>query len=243
MSERRLRGLIKQERKRLSKERRFRDSLSDWFRDIYYPSATSVLIISSFLVIIHLLTRWNAYCAKTPDTANVARLQPLGVGVALIFVPVTVFAIGLSSRRTPSGVNAAEVLLKETYLFPTAILVIGLVANFAWVTTQLAAITTILLAFVLAILTLYFLVRVVLDEQRQYESGIQILQDKIRRSITQAVDERIGRNLLLNELKKLPLEYSSLGLGTDRERTIRVTHPKQGTVHDVLLDKLTSFAN
>ncbi len=60
------------------------------------------------------------------------RLQALEVGIALIFVPITVFVIGLSSRKTEGGVTAAEVLLKQTYLFPVAILVLGLLVNFAF---------------------------------------------------------------------------------------------------------------
>jgi hypothetical protein len=191
----------------------------------------------------HLPIRWDACYSIKDESAQVARLQPIGVGVALIFVPIVVFAIGLSSRRTPSGVSAAEVLLRETYLFPIAILVVGLVANFTRVTTTSAALMVILLTSGLAILTLYRLVRVLLDEHLQYLSGIRILQDKMRRSVILAVEERIGKNLLLKLLEKLPLEYSPSGLGNDPVRTFYVRHPKRGTVKDVLLEKLATFAN
>ncbi len=242
MSEKRLTTLIKEERKRLYK-RPLADKISDWLRDIYYPSVRSLVIITSLLGVALLLTFWNAHCAPVSDAAKVAKLQPVAIGVALIFVPITVFAIGLSSRRTPSGVNAAEVFLRETYLFPIAIFVIGLVADFAWVATTPAAIVAVLLASSLAVFVLYRLVRTILDEHRQYQSGMRILQDKLRRSITLAVEERIGKNILLKELEKLPLEYSPTGWRNDRDRTFQVKHPKQGIVHDVLLDKLASFAN
>jgi hypothetical protein len=121
--------------------------------------------------------------------------------------------------------------------------VIGLVANFTWVTTTSAAVGLILLTLGLAVFILYRLVRVLLDEHRQYLSGVRILQDKIRRSITLAVEERIGKNLLLKALEGLPLEYSPFGLGEDPGRTFYVRHSKQGAIQDVLLEKLATFAN
>jgi hypothetical protein len=240
--ERRLSNLINKERKRLYNTK-LQDQLSNWLRDIYYPSLRSLTLIGAALVAIHLWVRWDACTTLNDESGYVAKLQPIGVGVALIFVPIIVFTIGLSSRRTPSGVSLAEVLLRETYLFPIAVLVIGIVANFTWVVTTNAAVALILLTFVLAVLTLYRVVRVLLNEHLQYLRGIHILQDAVRRSISLAVKERIGKNLLLKALEHLPIEYSPFGLGEDPGRTFVVKHPRRGTVQDVFLDKLASFAN
>jgi hypothetical protein len=229
-------------RKAQHNRRSLREIASDWLQDIYYPSLRSLAIVGILLSIIHVLIRWSAQCHASDESARVARLQPIGIGIALIFVPITVFAVGLSSRRTPSGVTTAEIILKETYLFPIAILVIGLVANFVWVTTVTAAITLIMLTLAFAIFTVYRLALSLLDEHHQYFSGISILQDKIKRSINLAVDERLGKDLLLKSLEDMPIEYSPFVID-DPGQSFYVRHTRQGIVQDVLLDKLSEFAN
>lgn len=236
-----LTDLMADEKKRLGR-RSIKTRTSEWFRDLYYPSTASVTTVGALLAFVFFMVLWTKRFTAHADLTNIARLQPLEVGIALVFVPITVFAIGLSSRRTPSGVSLAEVLLKETYLFPIAVFVIGLLAIFIEVSTVPAAITLILLTVVLAVSALYRLVRVLLDSHRQYSSGVSYLKNKIIRSIDLAVDERIGKNLLIRELEKMKLEYSPFSRRVSPDPTFAVRHTDQGRVHNVLLDRLMKFS-
>ncbi len=236
-----LRGRITVEKRNLHKSD-FKLRAYEWLRGIYYPSTASLTIVAGLLAVAFAWALWNGRCANSADLAKIARLQPLGVGIALVFVPITVFVVGLSSRKTPSGVSLAEILLKETYLFPIAVFVIGLLAIFVVVSTVEAARVIILITAVLAIFTLYKLVQVLLDGDRQYLSGLDYVKDRITRSIDLAIDERIGRNLLLRALDGMKLEYSPFAVQTAADEVFTIRHTEQGRVCDVLLDRLEQFS-
>jgi len=176
------------------------------------------------------------------DIPHLAKLQALETGIALVFVPITVFAIGLSSQRTASGVNTAEVLLSGTYLFPVAVFVMNILASFAFVGSVSTAKCLILVTFLLAALEITLLTRFLLDDRALYFGGIAVLQGKLRRSIALAVNQRIGRRILLEFLESLPLEYSPSLLGDDVGEMVYVLADGRGVVHDIWLNELAEFA-
>src|ERR1700733_6134706 len=130
-NEQRLSRLIKQRKKEI-----YKYSLSERgkkiFIDLYNPSFVSIASVL-FLAFLSGFAAYYRDAKLTPEEVQlIVRLQALEIGIALIFVPITVFVIGLSSRKTESGVTVAEVLLRQTYLFPLAVFVLGLLANFAF---------------------------------------------------------------------------------------------------------------
>jgi hypothetical protein len=221
---------------------RFYDHVLSYLRDIYNPSFSSASIIFAAI-----LTVWGSalyFRSSTPSTTEesqlITRLQNLDSGIALVFVPFTIFAVGLSSRRTEGGVNAAEVLLSKTYIFPITVFVLGLLATFTLITSVDWAKGLIFVTLAFAAFAVFTLCRILLDEERLYASAIKLLQDKIRRTIGMAIDERIGRNLFLQQLDSKPIEYSpsSRVLGG---KYFEIKATRKGVVKDINLHLLFTF--
>lgn len=236
----RLTYLISAEKRRIMGYR-FYEPLFSTFCGIYDPSPTSLGIVAAVVLIIWAMVLRFAGSPGTGELQSVSGMQRLETGIALIFVPFTLFAVGLSSRRTDAGVSAAEVLLRETWIFPITVFVLGLLTTFALVRRSSVAVAVIIVTLALAVFAIYRLCRVLLDEQYLYSSGIKLLQDKIRRTIGGALDERIGNNILLKWLEDKPIEYS-LGSGARAEANFTVAAASRGVVQDVHLDRLSLFA-
>jgi hypothetical protein len=236
----RLTYLIAAEKRKIIPYRVY-DHLVSTLRDIYSPSLSSLAIIILLLFVPWFLVFRLTAVPTADDLQLIARLQVLDTGIALVFVPFTLFAVGLSSRRTESGVTAAEVLLRETYVFPITVFVLGLLATFTTIKRPSLARAIVFVTLSLAVLSIYRLCLVLLDEQKLYTSAIRLLQDKIKRTIGGALEERIGKNLLMAWLEDKPIEYS-LGLHMSEDKYFKVTAPSRGIVRDVYLDQLGRFA-
>jgi hypothetical protein len=214
-----------------------------FLRNLYDPSLGSVAAI-----LLLVAAAWGGISRfqsggppSSAESSLIARLQTLDAGIALVFVPFTIFAVGLSSRRTESAINTAEVLLKETFIFPITVVVLSLLTSFIVVRRPIIGELVVLTTLWFAIFAIFRLCRVLLDEERLASSAASLLQDKIRHTIGIAMNERIGRNLLLSRLDNQPLEYSIsrsvLGGGF-----FRISSARQGIVRDVYLDRLFDFA-
>jgi len=214
-----------------------------FFRDIYDPSGKSLAVI-----VLFVLLAWAAISRLQPsggpsdvESSLIARLQTLDAGIALVFVPFTIFAIGLSSRRTESAINMAEVLLKETFIFPITVVVLSLLTSFILVRRPIVGEIAVLITLSCAIFAIFRLCRVLLDEERLATSAANLLQDKIRRTIGTAMDERIGRNLLLGKLDGKPLEYS-ISRSAFGAYSFEILATRTGVISEVYLDRLFDFA-
>jgi len=233
--------LIKQEKKRIYPYS-IKQDIYDRVRELYYPSGALVLIT------LLLLACWFVVCMWQPSASEdqrqfIVRLQQLDVGVSLVFVPLTIFAIGLSARRTASGISAAEVLLAQTYLFPIAFSILGLLTSFIWITRPWEAVLCIFLTITGACFSLYRLCVSLLDEERLHSAAMRLLQSKVRRSIGSAIDVRIGRELLLNELERHPIQYGPFYSKSSVLDYIVVSSSAEGVIDDIFFDKLFAFAD
>jgi hypothetical protein len=213
--------------------------MQELLRDFYYPpKALKIVLPLDFLW-------WGVlfWLRVSPTAANlqvIARLQQLEVGIALVFVPLMIFAVGLSARRSVSGLNLAEVLLAETYLFPIAIFILGLLGAFVFLSTPSQAQLSIFVTLVCASFVLFRLCKTLLDDYYLHSSAVRLLQDKIRRSIGTTVDTRLGHSLLLAELSGTNIIYNPIQGAS--EHTIFIPSSRQGTVTDIDIDKLLLFS-
>jgi hypothetical protein len=234
----RLSRLIRHERKSVYRLRLW-DRMQELLRDFYYPpKALKIVLPLDFLW-------WGVlfWLRVSPTAANlqvIARLQQLEVGIALVFVPLMIFAVGLSARRSVSGLNLAEVLLAETYLFPIAIFILGLLGAFVFLSTPSQAQLSIFVTLVCASFVLFRLCKTLLDDYYLHSSAVRLLQDKIRRSIGTTVDTRLGYSLLLAELSGTNIIYNPIQGAS--EHTIFIPSSRQGTVTDIDIDKLLLFS-
>lgn len=237
----RLTKLISEERKKLQGYGHWH-GLKSTFANAYFPSAKSVSAVFVALVVIFaVILSIDGVTVQAP-TPVLARLTTIETGIALIFIPITIFVVGLSSRRSSSGVTVAEILLRGVYLFPLTILVMGIVVSFAFITSAGIALFFIATSFLLSAFCIFQIIRLLLDEQSLGRGGRELLQDAVGRSINLALEERIGKNLELRALENLPIDYSPFGLGEEPPETFEVRTAEEGFVQDVLLDSLQQFA-
>jgi hypothetical protein len=234
----RLSRLIRRERKSVYRLRLW-DRLYELVHDCYYPPQALQLVLPLVCVWWGTLS-WLRVTPTTATLQLITRLQQLEVGIALVFVPLMIFAVGLSARRSVSGLNIAEVLLAETYLFPIAIFILGLLGAFILLSTPLEAQLSILVTLTCASFVLYRLCKTLLDDYYLHSAAVRLLQDKIRRSIGTTVDARLGHSLLLSELSDTNIVYNPLHGAL--EDTVFIPSAKKGTITDIDIDKLISFS-
>ena len=237
----RLSRLIRRERDSVYRPRLW-DRLYELLLDCYYPPKALQLVLP-------LLIAWwtMLYGLRVSPTAEalqlITRLQQLEVGIALVFVPLMIFAVGLSVRRSVSGLNVAEVLLAKTYLFPIAIFILGLLGGFILLSNPLEAQLSIALTLLGASFVLFRLCNTLLDDYYLHSAAVSLLQAKIRRSIGAAVDIRLGHSLLLAELAATNIVYNPLTLHGSLAQTVFIPSPRKGTITDIDIEKLISFSN
>ncbi len=102
--------------------------------DAYFPSARSVAAVAVVLCVVVAVIVYSDRRTAQTETPVLTRLTNIETAIALIFIPITIFVVGLSSRRSSSGITVAEILLRSVYLFPLTVLIIGIVASFALIT-------------------------------------------------------------------------------------------------------------
>jgi hypothetical protein len=208
----------------------------------YFPSAGSVAVIAVVLgFAVAVILYADGRTART-EIPVLTRLTNIETAIALIFIPITIFVVGLSSRRSSGGVTVAEILLRSVHLFPLTILIIGIVASFALITNAGLALVFIGITFLLSGYCIFQIIRLLLDEPSLHRAGIGLLQDTVRRSINLALDERIGKNLALRALENLPIDYSPFSIGEDPGTTYAIRTTQEGFVQDMSLDRLQQFA-
>jgi hypothetical protein len=237
----RLTAHIREERKSLR-----RHSLWQYARstvvNAYFPSGGSVAAIALALGCVFAIIFYTDSITTQAPIAVLTRLTTIEAAIALIFIPITIFVVGLSSRRSSSGVTVAEILLRGIYLFPLTMLIMGIVVSFAFITNARLALLFIAVSFLLSGFCVFQTIKLLLDEESLSRAGIELLQDVVRRSINLALEERIGKNLELRALESLPLDYSPFGLGEDPATTYAIHASGQGFILDVSLDRLQEFA-
>jgi hypothetical protein len=97
----RLSYMVWAEKQRMFKFR-FYDRLIFAARNLYNPSPGSFAVILLLAIIVGgAILRFGSGNASTGEELQlITRLQNLDAGIALVFIPFTIFAVGLSARRT-----------------------------------------------------------------------------------------------------------------------------------------------
>ena len=211
------------------------------FGEIYLPSWASGTLLAASLSLVFVVALAVQYFAGSIEnsSASIGSLQSLDAGIALIFVPITTFAIGLSSRRTESAVSTAEVLLRQTYLFPVTISVLSLLASFSIIRVPWVARGIIGITVSLAIFTEYRLCICLLDEENFSAAALSLLKDKVRSSIVSAVEARLSRASFLKQLDSKEIQYY---WGTPTGQPLLEVHAQDfGLITDIDMARLDSF--
>jgi len=241
VKEGRLSALVDAARKRMVAELPFYTRALKALHSLYYPSTASLAAPCVLVACLVLVDRIASFWIGSADLARLANLIAVEAGLTTIVFPLIVFIIETTGDRSEMAVKKSEVLLKESFLFPVTICALAALAGFSLIRTKYMAFGLLALTTGTSMWTLYQIVRLLLNDYWLMISGRRLLQDKVRRSIWHAINERLGNNILGEKLKEMNVKFYSFGFSDDREAAKTFRSDGKGYVADVDFNRLMEF--
>jgi hypothetical protein len=226
-------------------------------KTLYLPSLTSffvvAVIVALFFVIPHLaifsfdFSTPMELARKVSSEIKKERLEEAAKvfdGLGLIVVALIIFVA--ESIRDDKNLDQRRVLLKISYLWPLALVIILSPLGFLWsAPTEFFTVLEVLIA----LFSIYALARMIshlINIDTREEDRRKFLQDRIRRILQRSAWERIGNNVLINKLgseKEIKIEYSlSRGwLAGDQKDYVFIDAAQKGWLSDINLLELDSM--
>ncbi len=249
--------LIKKEKEKLrrfDKKNYFKILLSDiknWFKtlffEVYIPAPKSFFLIFILLGVFFVF----AYCLEQiltwfrlelPFFLSLQDLIAIHAGIGVIIFALIIFVA--ESLRDDEAKDKARVLLKESYLFPLTVAEILVFFTFIWVDMNFGHILSVVAVGIFAIFSISKIVLVLLNKYLFAQKRAELFQERLKRGINSAIDERIGNNILFSKLntENIKLEYSPF-LTDNRTDYYCFQAEKFGIVSDINLQALEKLAN
>ena len=224
------------------------------FEKLYEPSLVSFISISSVVLLLNFISHVSSFSfwglSLTFETLNFdtsnhfQNLIAVHAGIGTIIFALLIFIA--ESLRDDESKDKARVLLRESLLYPLAIAEIITFFNFLWwKDINQLSIVPIILVGLFAIYSLSKLIYILLNVHALQEKRLALLRDRVKKSISLAIDERLGNNYLINHLgeNKIELTYTPLS-ERDTENYLFFNALKTGVVIDIdlcLLDKIAEL--
>jgi len=221
--------------------------LKDWFEQIYLPSWQSVFTVFSLGAILFFLAHFDGFKLAFSSLAfqnsdHYQNLIAIHAGIGTIIFALLIFVA--ESLRDDETKDRARVLLRESFLFPLSVAEIVGFFIFIWGNVNIWAVIPLIVVAILTIASLWRLLLVLLSKARFSKKRLQLLKDRIKKSINLAINERFGNNILLGSLGEGKIELKFYPFSLDDENTSHHVFfaDKTGVVTNVRLDKLDKFA-
>lgn len=212
-----------------------------WIEQIYIPSWSSFLIIILGLIPFVLLShsKWalSLQILNFSESNHYQNLIAVHAGIGAIIFALLIFVA--ESLRDDETKDRARVLLKESFLFPLTVAEILVFFNFLWGDVNIWSVVPIVGVGLFTLWSLSRLILVLLSKYRFQQKRLQLLKDRVKRSIDLAIDERFGNNALLGLLGegKIELSYMPSIIGEESDYVV-FSSKKFGVVTDIRIDKL-----
>jgi len=224
------------------------------FSTIYIPSTNTILFILFLVFTVWLLTNSgkilslmgleNWILFRTPyyskESNYFQNLIAIHAGIGtIIFALIILIA---ESLRDNESKDTARVLLKVSYLFPLTVAEVFVFFLFLFGDVNFLSIVSVITIAVFTIISLQKTIKVLLDKPLFTSKRIELLNERIKKIIDRAIDERIGNNLFLTKLKENdpPIEYR-LFLSNETNHHV-IKSDKFGVVTDINLSLLAEIA-
>ncbi|MFA6094838.1 MAG: hypothetical protein WC757_03060 [Candidatus Paceibacterota bacterium] len=231
------------ERKRLSMGKSSGWQWHSSFR-IYNPSIISAMVIVAFGLLINFpafyFPWFKIFLSIDPkDAASYfSNLIAIHAGIGAIIFALLIFVA--ESLRDDTK-DRASVLLKESMLFPLTFLeIITFLALVEFNYQNLLAVIPVFFVGLLASYSLYKLMKILLSSFEFQKKRLTLLTDRVSGSINEAINERIGGNILHKFLgaENFSIKAGYLG-GKDKKEYIIFKINKIGIVKDINMEILS----
>lgn len=197
------------------------EKFTRYFSTMYIPSLKTILFILFLVFIIWVLANsgkilssigledWILFTTPyySKESNHFQNLIAIHAGIGtIIFALIILIA---ESLRDNESKDTARVLLKVSYLFPLTVAEVFVFFLFLFGDVNFLSIVSLIIIAVFTTISLQKTINVLLDKPLFISKRIELLNERIKKIIDQAIDERIGNNLFLTKLKENdpPLDY------------------------------------
>lgn len=233
-----LKSLINEE---INEDKLFYEKIWIEITQIYWPSWPTmiVLILFSIILLVPSHLNWDIIVPGLyfRDDSHYQNLIAILAGISAIIFALIVFIAQQFNRDH----KEASVLLKRSYLYPLLVLTIFSFFNFLWCDISVFSIIPIFFIGFFVIFSVSRLFNTLLSKYKFFKENLKFINDKFKRSIELAIDERVGNNLLLKKIEKMKIKYH-FGSMRDKKSYYNFYSYKNGVIQDINLRKLNDFA-
>ena len=248
--------MIKKEKKK-AKKKNIKEIINKLLIQIYIPSFKSfftilILTIFYYAVIFILKIKFGTYVngilfiskvnSFIDARFSVPNMIAIHAGIATIIFALIIFIA--ESLRGEETKDRIRVLLRESYLFP--LVIFAILIFFALIITgkSIWHILPIFVTGILAINSLSKIILIFLNRYRFLNKRIEVFKERIKHSINLAIDERIGKSIVISRLNKndIRLDYNPI-LDTDNSDYYIFKSHDKGTIINIYMDRLKKFAD
>lgn len=233
----------------------------NFFEVIPYPNIFTLLWIVAFIILFWIIpamhdlaVKYYGACFNFPEIANeemitfFSTLWQVQGGISAAALPILIFVIELSKDEQRAAKRSAEVLARETYIFP--------IIFFSLVVTAKIGIDTCfysrdsiyysdILLFILTILlscfAYYKALSIILNRTKLKKQSFKLLKEKMSKCLDYSIETRIGQNILIKEMGALGIAYNYF-LGRDNSDAYEFLETStEGIVDDINLKTFKKF--
>lgn len=182
--------------------------------DSYYPSLKSFFTLLPFPLLFYFVARSRELFPKfgygsvqiwgTNPLDRVgngySNLIAIHAGIGIIIFALVIFIA--ESLRDDDSKDRARVLLKESFLFPLAVVEILTFFTLIWGEANFWSVIPVLIIGLLTVLSLSKIILVLINKVTYAKKRSELLRDRLARSFGVAIRERLANNILISRLEK-----------------------------------------
>lgn len=231
--------------------------LREGFFSFATPQPKTVIEIFAAIVLYHWIFQLFDFdlplipVSEDVSYSYLGTLWSVQIGITAVLVPVTIFIIGLARDERESATRTSAVLIRESWIVPIVTFSILITVYFSWYyglgsVNESGLIYLLLLVSLGAFLAIFLYYRVIHLFLNTFElrlKSIDLLKEKMTRTIEEAIHTRVGNNILLNSLgpDKIQMDYRYFPVSR-HDKLCFVESPKLGYIEDIHVGRLKALS-
>lgn len=215
--------------------------------DFYWPSFKSAFLLVLFSIILIIPSHFLIGTLPGLNSQQYQNLIEIDEAMVGIIFALIIFIAQFAGDQHESRVSFrvsyldARVLFKVSYLYPLLVLTVLSFFNFLWSDMNILAIIPLIVIGILSLYSASKIIAILFNRYQFFYEYFDLLKDRLEISIKLAIEERIGNNILLDNLEEIKLRYHPFPL-PDKSKYHKFYSTKKGIISDINLVKLKEFA-
>lgn len=231
--------------------------LKEGLLSFVFPQPKTVIGVLAPIIIFHWIFHFLNFNfsfingLESTGYSFLGTLWSVQIGITAVIVPVTIFVIGLARDERELATRTSAVLVRESWIVPIVTFSLLVTVYFSWYLATgsvsqsgvLYILLLVSLTVFLAIFLYYKVMHLLLNTSELRRKSTALLKEKMRRTVEEAIRERVGNNILLKSLgvNKIQLDYRYFSVSR-QDRFCFIESPKLGYIEDIHLGRLDSLS-